>query len=518
MKFIVKEFVDSFRNKDAYTRVEKGSLLFYLVLTLLSFGFLAFFSYYTSPLSSCDNGYDAAFFRLVGQGMTKGYLPYRDFFDMKGPYLFLIEYVGQVLSYGRLGIFIIQWVNLFTVLVIMCKIMERFNITGRYLQFGLLLPLLFIAGFTFEGGNLTEEFSLIPLLSCLYLCLLYFDHCTDQTDFYEHRIYQVIGVWFGICFGFLVLIRITNAALLGAMCLTILLNEIVSCKYNNLNCLFKYFLLGVFISVCPIILYFALQGLLREMLEAVFVLGVRYSAEKSFFHHIEEIVIGKRNSLLLLCIVPCYIPFLVNWRSWRERFLVLTGSLLTFFAIASGNNYTHYYTLTIPLLLLAEVAVVESIGSKKGLKEVLAIIVIAVMFIQQSSILSEYWGRAYSHLFYQNAYKMGEQVRDISSRIPAKDRNFVFCYNVHPNWYTYADLFPCFKYCGWQNHYIRLMPEIYNALENSFKHQPPVYLVLPKANGNLPLFLKEMLKTDYKQVYANQSYRLLLRKRKINYR
>ena len=164
MKFIVKEFVDSFRNKDAYTRVEKGSLLFYLVLTLLSFGFLAFFSYYTSPLSSCDNGYDAAFFRLVGQGMTKGYLPYRDFFDMKGPYLFLIEYVGQVLSYGRLGIFIIQWVNLFTVLVIMCKIMERFNIICRFLQFGLLLPLLFIAGFTVEGGNLTEEFSLVPLL------------------------------------------------------------------------------------------------------------------------------------------------------------------------------------------------------------------------------------------------------------------------------------------------------------------------------------------------------------------
>ena len=50
MNFIVvKELVDSFRNKDAYTRVEKdkGNLLFYLVLTLLSFGFLALFSYYT---------------------------------------------------------------------------------------------------------------------------------------------------------------------------------------------------------------------------------------------------------------------------------------------------------------------------------------------------------------------------------------------------------------------------------------------------------------------------------------
>ena len=47
LKFIAKELVDSFRNKDAYTKVEKGSFLFYLVLTFLSFGFLALFSYYT---------------------------------------------------------------------------------------------------------------------------------------------------------------------------------------------------------------------------------------------------------------------------------------------------------------------------------------------------------------------------------------------------------------------------------------------------------------------------------------
>ena len=54
------------------------AILFYLTLFLVSFVFLSVFSYYTSPFTTCDNGYDAAFFRLVGQGMTKGYLPYRD--------------------------------------------------------------------------------------------------------------------------------------------------------------------------------------------------------------------------------------------------------------------------------------------------------------------------------------------------------------------------------------------------------------------------------------------------------
>ena len=72
-------------------RTTISKLLFFLLLSSASFVFLAVFSFYTSPFSNCDNGYDSAFFSLVGHGMTKGYLPYRDFFDMKGPFLFFIE-------------------------------------------------------------------------------------------------------------------------------------------------------------------------------------------------------------------------------------------------------------------------------------------------------------------------------------------------------------------------------------------------------------------------------------------
>ena len=57
-----------------------------LLTGILSLVFLSVFSYYSSPITTVDNGADAAFFRLVGQGMTIGYLPYRDFFDMKGPF------------------------------------------------------------------------------------------------------------------------------------------------------------------------------------------------------------------------------------------------------------------------------------------------------------------------------------------------------------------------------------------------------------------------------------------------
>ncbi len=100
-------------------------LAFILILAASVFAFLTMYSYYTTPFSQCDNGYDSAFFLLVGQGMTKGLLPYRDFFDMKGPYLFFIEYLGQLVSYGRLGIFLVQWANLLIVCLIACKLFGR---------------------------------------------------------------------------------------------------------------------------------------------------------------------------------------------------------------------------------------------------------------------------------------------------------------------------------------------------------------------------------------------------------
>lgn len=51
----------------------------HFLIVLTGILFLLFFSYMTSPLFPWAHGWDSAFFQLVGAGMTKGYLPYRDF-------------------------------------------------------------------------------------------------------------------------------------------------------------------------------------------------------------------------------------------------------------------------------------------------------------------------------------------------------------------------------------------------------------------------------------------------------
>ncbi len=487
----------------------RSALMFHLLLCAVSFGFLAVFSFYTSPFTTCDNGADSAFFCLVGRGMTKGYLPYRDFFDMKGPFLFFIEYLGQLLSYGRWGIFLLQCLNLFLSLAIACRIFALYGVSGRRMQLALLLPLLYVASFTFEGGNLTEEFSLVPLLLCLLFCLRFFACCEEPARFWRDRMFLAVGALFGFCFGLLLMIRVTNASLICAMAVTVLAALILAGKLRQLILCAGMFLAGLMVSVAPALLFFRAKGLLKEMLEAVFVLGFRYSGEKTFAQHVVQMINGDRRQQILLVLIPCAIVFLLHWRSWRERLFVFLGSVFSFYVISAGNNYSHYYTLTIPLLVLGEASLVDSFHTKSRARTVLALVLAGTMLVSQFGIAQHYAKSAGAHLFSPERFQTALAARDISSRIPDSDRDSVFGYNIHPAWYTYADLFPCIKYCGWQNHYISLMPQIYDDLQERFETQPPRWLVLPAGKSSLPAFLSERLESSYSLYHQNDSYRLL---------
>ena len=124
-------------------------LVFRIGMALCAFIFLLFFARYASPLMPRENGWDAAFFRLVGQRMTEGCLPYRDFFDMKGPYLFFLEYISQMLIYGRMGAFLLEWVSLTLALLLVCRIFDRLGIRKYATRLLLMLPCLWMAAGTF---------------------------------------------------------------------------------------------------------------------------------------------------------------------------------------------------------------------------------------------------------------------------------------------------------------------------------------------------------------------------------
>lgn len=482
-----------------------GKFLLHLLIALLSLLFLLIISYTTSPLS-CINGADSAFFRLVGRGMHRGYLPYRDFFDMKGPYLFLIEYFGVLISYDRIGIFLIQWLNLFLSMELLRHIFREYKIKKIWLQLLLLIPCAWVASFSFEGGNLTEEYSLVPLLSCMWLCLRYLLKC--EKGVHCHNIWA--GAWYGICFGFLTFVRITNTALICSIVLIICINLIKEKEYLNLLHNALMFIAGVCLALLPMVIYYAANGLLKDMLHAVFVFGVKYSGEKTLLEHLRDL---SKNIAGLLCLaMPMLMALALNWRSWREKALLIAGTVATVLAIASGNGYLHYYTLGIPIIGLGGVMITDAMqkGKTKSRVRLVLVLFCATLLLYSPQVI-KYAGYGVMNIAFPERFNMEQDVQDMACHIPEEEKDSVFSYNLNPSWYTYADLFPCIKYCGWQNHYIELMPEIEQEMAEYFWQDPPEWLVLPTEEEEMPAFLEEEIDTNYETVYANEAYILMNR-------
>lgn len=480
-----------------------------LILVLISVVFLMIFSFNTSPLTSW-HGSDSSFFILVGEGMTEGMLPYRDFFDMKGPYLFEIEHIGQMIANGKTGAFIIQCLNLFFCLVIIDKIfhLDKKDISWKNWLTDMILftlPCLILASYFFEGGNLTEEYSLPLLLIALLLCIDYI----RKNETYSEKGHPIIyGGYYGCAFGILVFIRITNAALIGAILVTIALDLFFHKKYRNLVWNGIAFVTGCIIAIAPACIYYAKQGLLNEMLNQVFIFGVQYSSGKNTIDKVYYLL-EEYGNILITMTFPIITLALFKVKKWKYWVLSIASYAMLLIAFLLGNIYTHYFTLAIPHMVLGFVFLVEQkdfFKNEHRIKQMAVITVVVVLFgLMYRNIASSTW-RCLEKIFAQE--NTSANVLEIMEMIPEDDYDDVYVYNVGScsRWCMQAGILPIYKYCDWQNTYIRLNPEIGYELSSWIEEDGPKWIVTTSDGAVEPQIIANIVKKKYTVHFENDSY------------
>lgn len=502
-------------------QIKKTSILLRAIaLALMSILFLLVFSPATSPLSQYY-GSDSAFFTLVGQGMTKGMLPYRDFFDMKGPFLFLIEYIGQLICYGRIGAFIMQCINLFVCLCLIDIIYHSHigNVKFSFVyECFFMLPFFVLAISTFEGGNLTEEYSLPWLLLAVYFALKYIKQ-SKKTSEYKHPLR--IGFYYGFAFGVLALIRITNAAMIGAIILTIAVGLLVKKEIKNLLLNGVAFIAGCVVAFIPFCLFYAWHGLLDEMLSQVFLFGIQYSTEASFSEKLTYLM-NRYGSFLWWSLLPLAVTLVYRLNDWRYWLLSLAGFLLFFVAVTMGNAYGHYFTLGLPNLIMGCSLLQEQL-SKTGMLpfhrwniKKSALLVILVWAISLQSWHIQWWSNvARDELSLTKAGILRGHtynILDIKSQIPESDYDRVYVYGMEScsEWYIQAGLLPSHRYCDWQEHYIALNPKIGDELTAWLQAESPKWIVIPIDYTIAPQQIADAIDSHYHVYTQNDAYILLV--------
>ncbi len=454
---------------------------FFICLTGVIFLFI--FSYMTSPLFPKSHGWDSAFFQLVGAGMTKGYLPYRDFFDMKGPWLFFFEYLGELIWYGRTGIFLVQCISFGMTLFLCCRIYRRFfGGKGFWDCFLMLLPFYVVMASTMEGGNLTEEWSLPFLFGPLYLSM---DFLTGEKT--EHK--PVYGMIYGVCFGIISLIRITNAVLICAIVLTITVFLVIGKKWRNLVANGITFLAGVFLAFLPPLLYFGYFGEIRNMLYCTFIFGVTYGTEGFGF--------GTGRLFLITLFFSIFMFGILHVKNKRLWLLAVSNTFGTLITLGMGNSSLHDYMLVIPGMLLGVWVLAQSRreGKVGGSRKLLAMGMSILCFVYPAYKLAGAGNLALGQLRDGKVY---EHVLETAACIPEEERNAVLGYEAPLRWYTIADIMPCSRYCGWQEHYMELVPEIEADMAEMFADQPPEWIVT-KASAKIE---NRTVKRQMEQYYS----------------
>lgn len=469
-----------------------------LIFLALSFGYLLFFSGYTSPLFPRFWEYDSAVFMMDAKSVLSGKTLYAEIFDHKGPVFLGLEVIGML--GGRIGVFVMQILFLTADLWIWDRLQDLFFVDKKKKIFATAGMLVLLA-YTMANGNLTEEYS----LPCIFLCLYFFikDLQKNGMPILRH------SYLYGISLGLLAFVRVNNAV---TICAIILFWLIYLCKKQCWRILFQNLgigLLGIVTVTIPILGYFMLRGTLNDMLYATFQFNFTYSSNIRFFMIFMSLKLLIRTLVLF---IPLLLAIFVCFRRMEKRELAYALLLLLICNILSlflGQGYNHYFTIAIPVTAISFIVTGEKkvsrlsgkiwdIIEKVGIAGVLAVYMILTVRVIYKNVYDYYVNPEY-----QRKYEVIQQAFAI---IPDEEQEEVLGYEIPADYYLIGEVLPCHRYGILQSEWASNDPQIMADYLAFIREEQPKWLVVAAGSANEEL--EEILADSYAVEGENEFFSL----------
>lgn len=280
---------------------------------------------------------DSWVFRYVGNVMLQGGMPYRDTFDHKGPLLYLIQYAGMRISYWH-GVALIELLCLFITFLLFYRVARRF--CGRITS---LLVVLLCSSFLqnyFEGGNLTEEYSL-PFISAAILIF--------QDYFLENKINRQRLFLCGFCFAAVLMLRPNMVGIWVGMSIAVLCRCLRRKEYPKLLPFILWFIAGAFVLILPIIVWLAANGALQDFYQDYIQFNQAYSHPGLRQIFIAMIAFLEEPSIDLMLMLSLF--YWVRTSKTYNGFYLFTFIIVMILMSIAGIGYSHYEMILIPMYI-----------------------------------------------------------------------------------------------------------------------------------------------------------------------
>lgn len=302
--------------------------------------------------------YNQSVFYIIGKLMNIGKVPYVDFIDHKGPYLYLFHALAEVFNFNKhIGLYILGVILLFITSYFMYKtFLIIINIIDNKKENGFfdyiisiissIYIMIILSSYKISFSTLQCETFVAPLLSIaiyLYINDIYlYDKINDKTV-----------LIFGILFSIILFLK-PNYNLFFLSILIILLIDIIKNKKDDL---FKSYLkngiIGLFIGALPIIISSIIYNNFKQMINYYFILNMKYSSApyagtdtkmESFL-----ITLNEYKFFLILLLISALLIFTIKNKKIK-RFLLSSLLTLILATLMSLRPYTYYLIVLVPYL------------------------------------------------------------------------------------------------------------------------------------------------------------------------
>lgn len=476
----------------------------YAGLFIVSLTHLYLFSLWTSPFYRLWYGCDASFFTLVGRGILVGKVPYRDFFDLKGPYFFFVEAIGQLMAHDRLGAFLIQIPFAFASLVLIYEIALLF--VSKKKAIFILIVYLWGNITTLWGGNTLEEFALPLSLACLYMILKAVAVRRKSFDELPFSTMIILGIVLGID----ILSKISAGAPVLGIIAAILFFNLRSGQWRRFFLNILYVILGVALAALPVIIYFGANGALSDMLFCVFGLG--FSRSTNYY----EAFNATWELKLSGCVFAFMFAILHRKRLQSEVSVILMAmSAATWLLLHLGTPFYYYFSTVYPALLLALILFLKIYDPMMIFENWRQAVCIALFFVYLCyyvpSGLDTVRTLLYNRTFYSEE-QFQQNAENIAALIPEFERGSVFSFMMDMQIFEATDMMPCCRYVVNLPFFIELYPPALDDILDMLENDPPKWLIIGNNFAeNLPEIYDSVME-KYDCIYENDAGHLFLHK------
>ncbi len=317
---------------------KQGWILYLLAISVV----IALFAFQSSPFYPINSWVDPNCFLTVGRAVLDGKVMYRDIYEQKGPYVYLIHAIAAMISdTSFLGVWFLEIINLFFCMLLVAKIVGLYG-HKRWicLLIATLVGLSACFSYAMVAGDSVEEFT-----SAFYLWLLYITlkNIKQEKEFTWGQ-YLGIGVTAGVVFWS----KFTLVGIYVGWFAYFVWRNVRAKKYKEIAKAVLWIVGGIAIVTLPWVIYFLCHGAIGDWLTSYLYNNLfLYSEGESFFVKILAMFKAIAFTLMTNIQYNIFVLFGVVWfalkKQGEERW-VLTWILpiAAVFLYIGGRGYRYY--------------------------------------------------------------------------------------------------------------------------------------------------------------------------------